>query len=218
MPANRLELLATWYLRFNGFFTTPNFTEHPDYRKQPGGTDADVLAVRFPYSEERQRRFVFERDGDLIRPDRVDFLICEVKRGKCGLNDTWRKPERHSVEYAIRFMGFDGGNGRISEMAATVYKSGCFEWAQQALSARFCVRFVCFGAVRNLELESDLPGAQQILHKEQVIEFLRGRFTKGCEGITRENWDPEIIKFAELCRTKSNEQLFEWAIESRATS
>src|SRR5438128_2340588 len=58
MPANRFEALATWYLRFNGYFTTPDFTVHPDFRNQPGGTDADVLAVRFPHSKEYQRRFV----------------------------------------------------------------------------------------------------------------------------------------------------------------
>ena len=61
MAANRFELLATWYLRFNGFFTTPDFTIHPNFKKQGGGTDADVLAVRFRHSGEFQRRFQFEQ-------------------------------------------------------------------------------------------------------------------------------------------------------------
>jgi len=50
MAANRFELLATWYLRFNGYFTIQDFTVHPDFRKQGGGTDTDILAVRFPHS------------------------------------------------------------------------------------------------------------------------------------------------------------------------
>ncbi len=85
MAANRFELLATWYLRFNGYFTIQDFTVHPDFRNQPGGTDADILAVRFPYSEEFQRRYSFDRDQELIRPKRTDILICEVKAGRCDI-------------------------------------------------------------------------------------------------------------------------------------
>ena len=95
MAANRFELLAMWYLRFNGYFTTQDFTVHPNFRTQAGGTDADILAVRFPHSEEYQRRFNFGRDQDLIRPDRTDFMICEVKSGRCDINQkTWLDPAR----------------------------------------------------------------------------------------------------------------------------
>src|SRR5882762_6253059 len=90
MPANRFELLATWYLRFNGYFTTANFSVHPDFRNRPGGTDADIIAVRFPHSREYQRRFNFDRDTSLIRPARLDFLICEGKSGPCDINqNSW---------------------------------------------------------------------------------------------------------------------------------
>src|SRR5690348_6888261 len=75
MAANRYELLASWYLRFNGYFTTPNFIVHKDYRKRPGGTDADILAVRFPCSTEFQLRFKFECDPRLVvYQDKIDFL------------------------------------------------------------------------------------------------------------------------------------------------
>jgi hypothetical protein len=65
VPANNVELLCTWYLRLNGYFTTPNFSVHPDY-KGGGETDADVLAIRYPNSQEYQRRFTFKRDEVLI--------------------------------------------------------------------------------------------------------------------------------------------------------
>jgi hypothetical protein len=206
MAANRFELLATWYLRFNGYFTTANFTVHPDFRKQPGGTDADVLAVRFPHSEEFQRRFVFERDPQLLRQDRIDFLICEVKTGRCAFNDTWRNPDRQCVEYAMRWMGFEGDTDRVKQAAAEVYKSGCSFLPDKAVG----IRLLTFGAERNPELELALPFAQQILHG-QVVSYLKTRFSTGCEKITRENWDRDIIQFADLCRTESDERLCEWA-------
>jgi len=205
MAANRFETLATWYLRFNGYFTTANFTVHPDYRKRPGGTDADILAVRFPYSTEFQRRFNFERDRQLISEDRVDFVICEVKSGRCCLNDSWRDPERQNVEYAIRWMGFDEDDNLVREAAAEVYRCGCWYMRQKPVR----VRFVCFGADPNPSLQ-ELPGIQQIRH-DWVIAYLKARFSTGCEQITRENWDPDIQEFAALCRTQPVASLLAWA-------
>ena len=206
MAANRYEVLATWYLRLNGYFTTTNFTVHPDFRKRPGGTDADVLAVRFPHSEEFQRRFVFERDQQLVRSDRIDFLICEVKAGRCALNDSWRNPDRQCVEYAMRWMGFEGNTDRVNQAAAEVYKSGCCLLEERGVG----IRLLLFGAERNPELGSELPFVQQIL-QEQVVSYLKNRFSTGCEQITRQNWDSDIIEFSDLCRTESNHRLCEWA-------
>ena len=207
MPATRFELLATWYLRFNGYYTTPDFTIHPDFRKQPGGTDADVLAVRFPHSAEYQRRFDFQRDLDLIRPDRIDFLICEVKAGRCDINqNSWRDPRRENVEYVMRWMGFESDNTRIQQLAETVYRRGACDLPDN----RICVRFVCFGAEPNPELKSELPEIHEILHK-RVIGYLRERFCTGCHQITRENWDKDIIEFADVCRNRSDQELLEWA-------
>lgn len=207
MPANRFELLAAWYLRFNGYFTIANFTVHPDYRKQPGGTDADVLAVRFPHSEEYQLRYNFERDSNFVRQDRVDFLICEVKAGQCCINaNTWRDPGRENVEYALRWMGFEPDNEHIKRIAMEMYAKGVWEASDDRVSARF----VCFGSKANPELTEQLPGIQEILYP-QVIGFLRRRFCTGCHQISRENWEEEIIEFAELCKSQSDDQLIEWA-------
>jgi len=46
------EKVAYWYIRLNGFFQIENFVVHPERR---GGqrTDADLLAIRFPFRAER---------------------------------------------------------------------------------------------------------------------------------------------------------------------
>jgi hypothetical protein len=207
MPANRFETLATWYLRFNGYFTTPDFTIHPDFRKQAGGTDADVLAVRFPYSEEYQRRFKFRRDQVLIRPARTDFVICEVKPGPCDVNlKTWRDRARENVEYAIRWLGFEPDDACIKSIAGKVYDEGECDLPEQQL----CVRFLCFGSEENPALREQLSRVLQVCHSH-VFDFLRERFSLGCYNITRENWDPEIIDFAERCGRSSDEDLMDWA-------
>ena len=51
MVANRFDFSGAWYLGVNGYFTKPDFTIHPNLRKHAGGTDFDMLAVRFAYSE-----------------------------------------------------------------------------------------------------------------------------------------------------------------------
>ena len=130
MAANRFELLATWYLRFNGYFTGPDFVVHKDYRNRPGGTDADVLAVRFPHSCEYQRRFEFDHDPDLVTADKkIDLVICEVKKGLCDLNEPWLTAERQNVEYVIRWMGFEVDEGKIARIAGELYNRGICETA-----------------------------------------------------------------------------------------
>lgn len=207
MPTNRFELLTTWYLRFNGYFTTPDFTVHPDYRKQPGGTDADVLAVRFPHSEEYQARFNFHRDSHFVRKDRIDFLICEVKSGRCDINSkTWLDRTRKNVEYAIRWIGITGDNERLDAFANRIYDCGECDLPEE----RIIIRFVCFGTDENLDLKAKFPAVRQMTHYH-IVRFLRERFTTNCCGIARQNWDSDIIEFADKCRVKNDEELVEWA-------
>jgi hypothetical protein len=206
MATNRCELLATWYLRFNGYFTVPDFVVHKDYRNRPGGTDADILAVRFPNSCEYQRRFVFKHDAELVVGDKIDFVICEVKKGLCDLNDPWLAEERCSVEYVLRWMGFEDDEVTLNRIAGEIYHSGFTESARSCCS----VRFLAIGNKENLDLKKKMPEVSQILFSH-VIDFLRSRFTTRCEGINRQNWDRDIVEFADLCRVASAEMLLSWA-------
>lgn len=208
MAANRFELLATWYLRFNGFFTTPDFTVHPNSRKKGGGTDADVLAVRFRHTTEYQARYMFERDPGLPAEAHAEFLICEVKAGVCAINDTWSVPANENVEYALRWMGFESKEDTLTAIAQTLYANGRWSSADKQTA----VRMVCFGMSPHDPAKPLKPGVQQILHPH-VIAYLRRRFTKGCVQIARQNWDKAIIEFAKYCEDRKirDDELLAWA-------
>jgi hypothetical protein len=123
---NHTQSLVLWYLRFNGCFTTPSFTIHPDFKKEPGSTDADVLAVRFRDSTENQRQFVFKRDPKLIQDVPIDVIIAEVKSSICALNRKWLEPRHENVEYALRWVGRWSDATLIRAIAANTYKDGEF--------------------------------------------------------------------------------------------
>ena len=114
MAANKVEIIFNWYFRFNGYFTTPNFTVHKDFRNRPGGGEADLLAVRFPHSIEKPRNYQFLHDDKLVVKEKIDFVIVEIKSGLCCINDSWLNPEYRNVQYAIKWMGFlfDDENNR----------------------------------------------------------------------------------------------------------
>lgn len=200
------EKLANWYLRFNGYLTTPNFTVHPDTKQSPEA-EADILAVRFPFSEEKPGPFCFERSEVLALPEdstRIDFLIVEVKSSKCGLNNPWKDPDRHNVEYALRWMGFSAETAAIQTVAESIYATG------EANTAKHWVRFVCFGEERNEELQNQYPGLVQIelLH---AVEFLARRLDTGCAALHRENWDAYVIGFVKrIHRGASMNELVDW--------
>lgn len=96
MSTNRVEKLVYRYLRFNGYLTVENFTVHPDFKKHPE-TEADILAVRFPRSEENPEGYTFRRDKKLIFPDVNDFIIGEVKSGQCGVNENSWGLQKESI-------------------------------------------------------------------------------------------------------------------------
>lgn len=120
-PGQRAELLASWYLRFNGYFPLPGFILHDAGAvKQPGGqlTEADVLAVRLPHAEERIERpdgFIQVRvDSCLdVQPGVWDFALveatCQPPRGECKFN--WMDEASGRIEvsyltYCLRRFGF----------------------------------------------------------------------------------------------------------------
>ncbi len=98
MNANFGEELTYWYLRLNGFFIINNFVLHHNNKGRT--SDADLLAVRFPYVQEDVGGQ--ENDWDKAFFNRIDphtnmkidskkilGVICEVK--------TSESPDRESI-------------------------------------------------------------------------------------------------------------------------
>ncbi len=75
------ETLASLYLRLNGYFVS-GFIVHARNRVT---TEMDVLAVRFPKHQEPERE-VQCCEHLAIPPNRVDFIVGEVKGGQGPVN------------------------------------------------------------------------------------------------------------------------------------
>jgi len=205
---NHTESLVAWYLRFNGYFTTPNFTTHPDFKKEAGSSDADVLAVRFQHSHEYQQRFRFERDPYLVREVPVDFVVAEVKSSTCALNENWTNPAQGNVEYALRWIGRWSDPAVIDRIAENVYKAG--EWIDSEKGD--VVRFVCFGETVNETVSVKYPVVSQILLRH-VIEWVRSRMTKNCYQAHREQWEPFIVELGQRFQSdQTDKQILEWIV------
>lgn len=69
-PSLNPEKVAHWYLRLNGFLQIENFYVHPSGR---GGarTDADLLAVRFPFRAER----LYDQPTDIMEDDHIGLSL-----------------------------------------------------------------------------------------------------------------------------------------------
>src|SRR3990170_2214132 len=92
----RVEILATWYLRFHGYLTTPHFVLH-----RPDGTqytEADILGGRFsPPAED-----VVTGGPDLaldVRSDLIDIVIAECSADAAKLNQPWKDAFDHHLRY-----------------------------------------------------------------------------------------------------------------------
>ena len=198
MAANQVESLVKWYLRFNGYFTIPNFTVHPDTKK---GREAEVdfIAVRFPFSEEQAGQYEFERDDDLIVEDAIDFLLIEVKSSECVLNKTWTDPERHNIEYALQWIG-DLPGERIEEIASHVYKKGTANYRYPDDRKKRVVRLVSIGRYIGEESKNQKENMPDVLQIEllKVVSFVKSRLTLGSAKPHRENWDSYIQDFTLL--------------------
>jgi hypothetical protein len=122
------EKVAYWYFRLNGFFQIENFVVHPERR---GGqrTDADLLAVRFPFRAER----LFDDPNDIMADDvqqlalsgdLIDIVIAEVKTNQpCALNGPWTRQDRQNVHRVLAAIGCLSPD-RIEAAATDIYRAG----------------------------------------------------------------------------------------------
>ncbi len=184
------ELLTLWFLRLNGYFCVPNFIIHPE-APGPQRTDADILAVRFPYSQEVAGA-PMPQDDSLVVHDRIDFLIAEVKAGQCRLNGPWVAPGRRNVQYVLRWMGFLEAEGQLDAVAKALYEGK--RWIDP--ERQFSVRIACFGGRR-----SGAPGMRDVLQRTHLesVKSIVDRFQRfNTEKADQRQWDSFIRKLFDM--------------------
>jgi hypothetical protein len=145
----RAEEVAAFYLRFNGFFTLPNFAVHYDSPSQFLRTDCDLLGVRFPNTVEHgNRRRMRDHSGIVkLANGKTLFVIVEVKAGRCAVNGPWSRDEsgENNLLYVIKRFGFvTVGEGRA--IADTIAQQ--LVWEDEARK----VVYLCIGSEKNSEV------------------------------------------------------------------
>ena len=170
---NGHEWLALWYLRLNGYLTTPNFIAHGRHGPL---TEVDVLGVRFPHSAE------FEDDPQLNIPkDLIDIVLAEAK-GKTieALNGPWGAPEKGALDYVLRRVGVVPAE-QVKGLAADLYAR------RSAAMDGYRVRIVCFADTISEELRKQ---GVTFVSWAQVLDFVRKRFWEN-ERLKQEHeaWD-----------------------------
>jgi hypothetical protein len=110
--ANQAEELSSWYLRLNGFFLVENFVVHKETDTEAKDAkhtvDVDLLAVRFPNSEEEIGAKLLQCDDEVlfkfVDKSKTLALIVEVKSSE--------EPEKiklfyspYKMRYALRRIG-----------------------------------------------------------------------------------------------------------------
>ena len=158
------------YLQANGYFTA---TEVPVLEALKGGhirtaTDLDVLAVRFPGSRGimprrgRKDMELHTEDPELEHePDRIEFIIGEVKEGKAVLNAaaTQMRVLRAALK---RFGAFD--ESEIRRMVDELIATG--ETHTEKPESR--VRLMAFGSA-----PPDHPGRYEVITLDQILAYFR---------------------------------------------
>lgn len=167
------ERLAYWYLRLNGYFSIVNFVIHPESRGSQL-TDADILAVRFPFSVELENNPMPDDPiiTNSIYPDsekrQICFLIGEVKTGLCNINGPWINPDRKNMQRVLRRMGFIEEDPTVEIVARELYQQNLWQ------DDYYVVRQITFGAYNNPQLPQNVI---QVVW-DDIASFMFDRFRK----------------------------------------
>lgn len=183
------EKVAYWYLRLNGFFQIENFVVHPE-RRGSQRTDADLLAVRFPFRAERLLDDPNDTMTDDVQRlalsgDQIDIVIAEVKTNQpCTLNGPWTRQDRQNVHRVLAAIGCLSPH-HIEAAAADMYRMGVH--SNDALR----IRLVAVGRDRNHEITTAFPRVTQLIWAD-MLAFIWHRFHRYRQQKTQvDQWDPE---------------------------
>jgi len=194
------ERVAYWYFRLNGFLQIENFVVHPG-RKGGQRTDADILAVRFPYRAEflldHHEPMQDDIDTLALSADQIDIVIAEVKTNQpCILNGPWTIEDRQNVPRVLAAIGCLPRE-RIDTAAKDIYGEGLH--ASDGLR----IRLVAIGRDHNIELAASHPRVVQLTWS-QILHFIWNRFDKYRQQKTQvDQWDrsgKHLKRLAENCK------------------
>ncbi len=197
------EKVAYWYFRLNGFFQIENFVVHPESSGSQR-TDADLLAVRFPFRAER----LFDDSNDImaddvqklaLSDDLIEVVIVEVKTNQpCTLNGPWTQQERQNVHRVLAAIGCLSPD-RIEPAAADIYRAGCH---RSDMPLR--IRLVAVGRDRTKALAADRPEVTQLRWAE-ILAFIWDRFHRYRQQKTQvDQWDQEGRKIKRLAEQSND--------------
>jgi hypothetical protein len=201
------EKVAYWFFRLNGFFQIENFVVHPERR---GGqrTDADLLAVRFPYRAER----LLDDPNDIMADDvqqlglsdhLIDVAIAEVKTNQpCTLNGPWTRRDRQNVHRVLAAIGCLPPE-RIEAAAAEIYEAGLHR-----SNALLRIRLVAVGRDPSDDLKAAYPDVTQLIWRE-MLPFIWDRLHRYRQQKTQvDQWDAEGRKIKRLADQSNDAQDF----------
>jgi hypothetical protein len=184
------EKVAYWYFRLNGFLQIENFVVHPN-RRGSQRTDADLLAVRFPYRAER----LYDDPNDIMADDEqklalsrelTDVVIAEVKANQpCTLNGPWTRQDSQNIHRVLSAIGCLPRD-RIDQAATAIYRFGIHVEGNQLR-----IRLVALGREPNSELSAQYPSVIQAVWSD-TLAFIWERFRTFRNQKTQvDQWDVE---------------------------
>lgn len=160
----KVEHLAHWYLRLNGFMTVNDFVLHRDHKPWGQRTDADIFGVRFPFRKELN----FDDDALFLNLKKPLFIIAEVTQGECKLNGPWTDSGKENMQYVLNALGaFDPK--AVDDIARSLY--GQHRW--QDNSCR--IDLLAFGKKISDRLSDPSKPVVQITF-DHVARFIFRRF------------------------------------------
>ena len=130
------DVLAVWYFRLNGVFTSPNFILHPPGRGS-ARTDADIAGVRYPFRAE------FGASSGLDDPWFEEIrstpcaVIAEVKTSECAINGPWSSAETGTLSQVLSDLGWYRSD-EIDQASCALNELGQYQGARLFCSL-FCI-------------------------------------------------------------------------------
>ncbi|MFH1369794.1 MAG: hypothetical protein ABII09_00675 [Planctomycetota bacterium] len=179
LDSKKMEKLAYWFFRLNGFLTIENFVVHPNDGSDPH-TDIDLLSVRFPYRKELPENPIPMKDYELFvrERDRIQIYLVEVKASKCRLNETWTN--RDNMQQIMSAVGLFKEE-EVNVVSEALCNQGFYK------NNDFYVSLLCFGSETNPYLP--IRTVPQII-LNNALSFIYERFKKyPDQKVSHGQWD-----------------------------